>query len=29
MVYSFYDPDRACDSLGTYVILDHIALARE
>jgi arginine-tRNA-protein transferase len=29
MVYSFYDPDRAGDSLGTYVILDHVALARE
>ncbi|MEM8631741.1 MAG: arginyltransferase, partial [Pseudomonadota bacterium] len=23
MVYSFYDPGRAADSLGTYVILDH------
>lgn len=29
MVYSFYDPDLADLSLGTYVILDHIALARE
>ncbi|MEL7105458.1 MAG: arginyltransferase [Pseudomonadota bacterium] len=29
MVYSFYDPDLAGDSLGTHVILDHIALARE
>ena len=29
MVYSFYDPERANDSLGTYVILDHIQLARE
>jgi len=29
MVYSFYDPTRAADSLGTHVILDHIALARE
>ncbi|MGB3146622.1 MAG: arginyltransferase [Paracoccaceae bacterium] len=28
LVYSFYDPDRAGDSLGTYVILDHIELAR-
>lgn len=28
MVYSFYDPDRAADSLGTYIILDHIELAR-
>lgn len=29
MVYSFYDPDRTRDSLGTYVILDHIEIARE
>ena len=29
MVYSFYDPERAADSLGTYVILDHIQIARE
>lgn len=29
MVYSFYDPDLAGLSLGTYVILDHIAIARE
>lgn len=29
MVYSFYDPDRVNDSLGTYVILDHIEIARE
>ena len=29
MVYSFYDPDRANDSLGTYMILDHIQIARE
>ncbi len=29
MVYSFYDPDRARTSLGTYVILDHIQIARE
>lgn len=29
MVYSFYDPGRRADSLGTYVILDHIRLARE
>lgn len=28
MVYSFYDPDREADSLGTYLILDHIAIAR-
>jgi arginine-tRNA-protein transferase len=29
MVYSFYDPDRPDASLGTYIILDHIAMARE
>ena len=29
MVYSFYDPDRAPDSLGTYMILDHIRIAQE
>ncbi len=29
MVYSFFDPDLAGDSLGSFVILDHIALARE
>jgi len=29
MVYSFYDPALADLSLGTYVILDHVALARE
>ncbi|WP_323783137.1 arginyltransferase [Thalassovita sp.] len=29
MVYSFYDPKRQRDSLGTYVILDHIEIARE
>ncbi|MDZ7905970.1 MAG: arginyltransferase [Cypionkella sp.] len=29
MVYSFYDPDLDHMSLGTYAILDHIALARE
>ena len=29
MVYSFYDPDLVALSLGTYVILDHIAIARE
>ena len=29
MVYSFYEPDRARDSLGTYVILDHVEIARE
>ncbi len=29
MVYSFYAPDRAPQSLGTYLILDHIRIARE
>ena len=29
LVYSFYDPDRVRDSLGTYMILDHVALARQ
>ena len=29
MVYSFFDPARARDSLGTFVILDHIRIARE
>ncbi len=29
MVYSFYDPDLNDLSLGTYIILDHIAIARE
>ncbi len=29
MVYSFFDPDLEKLSLGTYVILDHIAIARE
>ncbi len=29
MVYSFYDPDRHSDSLGTYMILDHVQIARE
>jgi len=29
MVYSFYTPDRPKASLGTYVILDHISIARE
>ena len=28
MVYSFYDPDREGDSLGTYIILDHVEIAR-
>ncbi|MFO6463249.1 arginyltransferase [Jannaschia sp. KMU-145] len=29
MVYSFYDPTCAADSLGTQIILDHIDVARE
>ncbi|WP_114966676.1 arginyltransferase [Alkalilacustris brevis] len=29
MVYSFYEPDMSAASLGTYLILDHVALARE
>ncbi len=29
MVYSFFDPERAASSLGTYVILDHVEIARE
>ncbi|GGH19897.1 arginine-tRNA-protein transferase [Cribrihabitans marinus] len=29
MVYSFYDPDQPQNSLGTYMILDHIEIARE
>ncbi|MCP3970981.1 MAG: arginyltransferase [Rhodobacteraceae bacterium] len=29
MVYSFFDPARMRDSLGTYVIIDHIRIARE
>jgi arginine-tRNA-protein transferase len=29
MVYSFYEPDAARRSLGTYMILDHIEIARE
>ncbi len=29
MVYSFYDPDLTPRSLGTYLILDHIDIARE
>lgn len=29
MVYSFFDPQNDKLSLGTYVILDHIAIARE
>ncbi len=29
LVYSFYDPDRPRASLGTYVILDHVEIARQ
>ncbi|WP_417270429.1 arginyltransferase [Celeribacter sp.] len=29
MVYSFYDPAFIKDSIGTYIILDHIKIARE
>jgi leucyl-tRNA---protein transferase len=29
MVYSFYEPDRLGDSLGTFIILDHVEIARE
>jgi arginine-tRNA-protein transferase len=29
MVYSFYDPDLMRSSLGTYLILDHIEIARD
>lgn len=29
MVYSFYEPDLARRSLGTYAVLDHVAIARE
>jgi len=29
LVYSFYDPDLADRSLGTYMILDHVELARQ
>ena len=28
MVYSFFDPDFAADSLGRFMILDHVELAR-
>jgi arginine-tRNA-protein transferase len=28
MVYSFFDPDEGARSLGTFMILDHIARAR-
>ena len=29
MVYSFYTPERARESIGTYIILDHIRIAQE
>lgn len=29
MVYSFYTPDRPKDGLGTFMILDHVEIARE
>lgn len=29
LVYSFYDPDRIADSLGTWMILDHVEMARD
>ena len=29
MVYSFFDPEKDKSSLGTYIILDHIAIAIE
>jgi len=29
MVYSFYEPDLPRQSLGTYIILDHVDIARE
>jgi leucyl-tRNA---protein transferase len=29
MVYSFFDPALTGNSLGTYVILDHVAIARD
>lgn len=29
MVYSFYEPELERSSLGTYIILDHIEIARE
>ncbi|AQS48807.1 MULTISPECIES: arginyltransferase [Thioclava] len=28
MVYSFYEPERIRDSLGTYLILDHVEIAK-
>lgn len=29
LVYSFYEPERVKDGLGTYMILDHVELARQ
>ena len=29
LVYSFFDPEMTMNSLGSFVILDHVALARE
>lgn len=29
MVYSFFDPESERDSLGTYIILDHVRIAQE
>jgi leucyl-tRNA---protein transferase len=29
MVYSFFEPDEAARSLGTFMVLDHIARARQ
>ncbi|KNG95431.1 arginyltransferase [Pseudaestuariivita atlantica] len=29
MVYSFYNPDMVKNSLGTYMVLDHVDIARE
>ncbi|MFZ5618481.1 MAG: arginyltransferase [Pseudomonadota bacterium] len=29
MVYSFFEPEESARSLGSYMILDHVALARE
>ena len=29
LVYSFFDPDLERNSLGTYIILDHVDIARE
>ena len=29
MVYSFFEPEESARSLGAFMILDHVALARE